>query len=394
MNSGRFLVIGALAAAWGGSTALAGSSEAYPNAPVSEYVEKLEGGLDPAFCSEWNPEFGFRGQRCCPKAGPGGYRVRRGPASRCAPGRVKGSYCDEMTEEQKDYSRRATSGELGDLLRRIAYDLKKKGQQAHCGVNSGFLAWGRRLIPTEKNRIQLRAPKRCVDFGTDEMIGMLEWVGRRVASRYPASEYPGGHLLVGDISAPRGGCLSGRGGRRGHVSHTSGQDVDLGFLNIRAGRTSPSHFSREFHPEENWWVVKQIFENPFACIKVIFLDTRLIRKLAKAASQDPDWARYRKFIRHVKGHRNHFHVRIGEGPGLPGCESESEFEFPDSEFEEEIEELNGASLVNRPDSVGSADHPAPGSRSASFPAPAPEWTFRSEAILEPAEQSGHNRGAD
>jgi murein endopeptidase len=149
------------------------------------------------------------------------------------------------------------------------------------------------------------------------MVGMLEWVGRQVAATYP--EDPGIHLNVGDISAPRGGCLSGRGGRRGHKSHTSGQDADVGFLVARPGHASPDMFVREFDAKTNWWLFKRVFHNPYACVKVIFLDRRLIAKLGKAVKDDPEWATLRRYIKHVPGHRNHFHVRVGTTPGQPGC---------------------------------------------------------------------------
>jgi murein endopeptidase len=65
--------------------------------------------------------------------------------------------------------------------------------------------------------------------------------------------------------------------------------------------------------------VKQIFHNPYACIKVIFFDRKQTNKLARAAIGDPEWSKLRRFIQHVPGHRDHFHVRIGDGPGEPGC---------------------------------------------------------------------------
>ena len=79
------------------------------------------------------------------------------------------------------------------------------------------------------------------------------------------------------------------------------------------------NFSRDFEPKTAWWQLKKIFSNPYACVKVVFLDRRLIRKLDKEAANDSDWQRWRKFVRHQPGHRNHFHVRVGDFPGEPGC---------------------------------------------------------------------------
>jgi murein endopeptidase len=241
---------------------------------------------------------------------------------------VKTVYCDEMTEDQKRYSEQAASGKLGDILQLISIEAKRG--QAYCNTNNGFLAYGRRLIPSGANRLRLRTPHRCVDFGTDGMIGLLEWTGRQVALQFSAPEFQGTHLLIGDIAAPRGGWLTGRRGRRGHASHTSGQDADVGFLHAKRGAASPMNFDRNFDAATNWWLIKKIFQNPFACVKVIFLDRKLIGKLARVAGDDPEWPQLRSHIRHVKYHKNHMHVRIGDHPGEPGCHI--------ADLDEEIEE--------------------------------------------------------
>ena len=69
----------------------------------------------------------------------------------------------------------------------------------------------------------------------------------------------------------------------------------------------------------NWWLLKRLFANPYACVKKVFLDKRLIRKLGKVAAQDPEWAKIAPHIQHIRGHRSHFHIRVGDGPGAPGC---------------------------------------------------------------------------
>jgi len=225
-----------------------------------------------------------------------------------------------MTDKQKEYVASVQSGKIRDPLEFLKGELKKRGEpQAFCSVNDGFLVDGRRLLSTPRNRIVLRSPTRCVDFGTDHMVAMLEHVASRVWERYSGPEFSRARIIVGDIAAPRGGCLVGRSGRKGHASHTSGQDADIGFFNPIAGRASEEHFSRTFDPATNWVFLKELLENPIVCIKRVFLDRRLIGKLAKVAKDDPLWPTARKVIQHQKHHRNHFHVRIGEGPGPMGC---------------------------------------------------------------------------
>ncbi len=310
-----------------GMSGLTVASAAEYDGPVSEYLDVLEGREDPAFCADWNPEYAHRGHRCC-------YKVKPRKQKRCAPERRGVNYCNDMTEEMRQYYDDASSGKLGDLLDVVSREIGNRGQQAYCDVNFGFLAYGRPMVPTSFNRIQLKSPDRCVYFGTDHMIAMLEWVGHKLAEQYPGTDGPVVKMQLGDISAPRGGCLWGRSGRRGHSSHTSGQDVDIGFLNVKDGRYS-NVFSKTFDPKPNWWLVKQFFKNPYACVKVIFLDRKLIAKLAKVAGDDPDWLKYRRFIRHVKLHRNHYHIRIGDHPGEPGCEPGANPEL------ETVEELDG-----------------------------------------------------
>jgi murein endopeptidase len=295
----------------------AAGADVLPCAPVSDLVSHVEGGPDPGFCHEWNPEFAHNGHRCCGKQLPRG-RARTARRRACAPKRTwKTAYCDEMTEAQRRYVAAASAGTLGDVLELIVRDRGRR-PQAQCEVSDGFLSWGRPLVASAENRVRLRSGHRCLNFGTDPMIGLLEWVGRRVAARYADPEYAGVRLVVGDISAPRGGCLAGRRGRRGHSSHTSGQDADVGFLVARRG-AAPEGFHRQFDPAANWWLLKEIFANPYGCVRVVFLDRNLIRKVARAARGDPAWDEYRRFVRHARGHRDHFHVRVGEGPGRPGC---------------------------------------------------------------------------
>lgn len=305
-----------------GASEFARAADDYPrfmaDGPASERIN-IDGFADPEFCSDWNPEYTYMGFRCCAKARP----VMRGrKRAQCAPDRrMKWQYCDEMTELQKSYTTRVESGEIQDVLKQIESDLRYSTRtQSQCSVNTGFLAFGRRLIASNQNRVAISNPNRCTNFGSDAMVAMVEWLGRSIAKEYPAPTYTDTKLVVGDISAPRGGCISGRGGRRGHSSHTSGLDADIGFLTPTQLR-GPAHFHRGFDATSNLWMLKQMFRNPYACVKVVFLDKKLIRKLEKAGRNDSEWAQIRAHLKHVKGHRDHFHVRVGEAPTSKGCSS-------------------------------------------------------------------------
>jgi len=325
---------------------------------ISAFPSPDDPGLDHLptidFCSEWNPEFPFNGHRCCRSIASA-----RGKKTRvsCYSKRPRGNYCDEMTDEQKEYIEALESPKPPfDVLDAITQDMGRK-DQAYCTANNGFLAHGRPIVPSEKNRIQLRSPERCTRFGTDNMVGMLEWLGRQVASQYSAPEYSGVRLLIGDVAAPRGGCLAGPSGRRGHLSHTNGSDADIGLLTPQKNRRSPASFQNTLDAKANWWLIKQVMKNPYACVKVIFLDRRHIRKLAKVAAHDDDWRLYGRFLRHQKGHRNHMHVRIGTHPGAPGCSPGAN---PESEEEADIDDFDEVSdQMAHPSSV-SVDDQSPG----------------------------------
>lgn len=309
--------------------------EFIPADPSSDYLQdRVEGDragyLPIDFCAEWNPEFSLNGHRCCTQRKIASRRSRA--ALRCSSARRKTSYCGEMTTEQRQYVDAVQSGKITDLLTYLRLQQGRQGEQSYCGVNNGFLAWGRPIVPTQQNRLVIRNESRCLNFGTDPMVQMLEWVGLNTAKTWPDSV----RIQVGDVSAPKGGCLPGRVGRKGHASHTSGKDVDIGFLSTQTKVAYSSVYSKQFDSQLNWWFLKTLFRNPYACIKVIFLDRKLIRKLQKEARGDEDWERYGRFVRHARNHQNHFHVRIGEGPGLPGC-------IPNAHPELEIDEGDGDS---------------------------------------------------
>ena len=240
-----------------------------------------------------------------------------------------------MTQEQKEYIESAASGKIVDLLSFLTDQIGRKPEQAYCTVNNGFLVGGRPIIPSQQNRLYVQLPSRCTYFGTDSMAGMLEWLGREVSKTYSGEEYSKSYIVLGDIAGPRGGCLFGRTGSRRHASHTTGQDADIGFLSFHSGQSSPLVFHRHFDVEKNWWFLKKILKNPMACVKVVFLGKEHIAKIKRHFEHsDPEWSSLHRFVRHMPGHSNHFHVRIGAGPGPLGCQPEAQ---PELEYEEDVD---------------------------------------------------------
>lgn len=311
----------------------------------SNKVQIKEADTSPVFCKQWNPDFTYNKNRCCGFSPLVAAQTVKKKQKRYNVTRRKKGFCHEQAIEQVQYTQEILSDSTKDPLSIITLDQKQRREQAFCSVNDGFLAHGRNIIPSHKNHVKLRFPDRCTNFGTDQMIGMLEWIGQEIDKKYPYLKYPNVHLLIGDIAAPRGGSLWGHSLRMVHKSHSNGQDADIGFFTVKKGGKSPHNFHREFDPVRNWWLIKHIFQNPFACVKMSFLDKTAIAKLNVVAHKDPDWRRIRPYIIHAPGHHNHIHVRIGNAPGKPGClipKPILEDDIDDDDADDDQEESNNA----------------------------------------------------
>ena len=280
--------------------------------------------LERSFCAEWNPDYDLNMNQCC------GMQSRRGKKK--AVKRNKVDYCGDMTEIQRIEGEELKNGLRGDPLTYFTRHLDQRRKQAFCTVNNGFLAFGKMVVPTQDNRLLLKSPSRCLNFGTDALITLLEWTGREVAKKYEHPDYSQVKLVLGHLSAPRGGFI-------GHLSHTSGQDVDIGFLTAKKGKESPLHFHSQFDVENNWWLMTRILENPYASTKVIFLDRSHIRALDKKLKQEKSWQKYKQCLRHSPGHKNHFHVRIGKSLSEPGCTTGAQAELEPTETDENADDL-------------------------------------------------------
>ena len=255
--------------------------------------------LTPEFCRQWNPEYLFRGNQCCASMSWRGKRKRRS----CSPKRRSGSFCNELTAEQKLMIQ-------PDFLDHL--DPRQTTQQAFCSPDTGFLAHGVPLIPTTQNRVLLNNAKRCSNFGTAGLIRLLDQLGHAVDLKFKGqTQFNDVRLVVGDIAAPRGGCLPTS--RGAHSGHTNGLDADVGFLMALPDHSTDNHFHGKMDLELNWWFLKTIAAQSQSCVKYIFLDRSHIHRLKKFATQkqDPDWALLAPVLKHAAGHRNHFHIRIG-----------------------------------------------------------------------------------
>ena len=358
----KFSVFAVLLSLGVSSQAQGPSPELLPAFPESAFLESDE-RLSPEFCEKWNPEFfpefTNEGFKCCShrqfwssignasasssSSSRRGRRRSRG-APFCAPGRNGFVKCGERTPEQVQYEEsiqvKIATKTLGEreILDFIEGRLKRQVTQSFCSPSNGFVVDALPLVPTPTNRLLLNAEDRCANYGTDHLAYLGEWLGNEIHKEYSEEEFQNAKLILGDAGAPKGGCLAVRRGRRGHRSHTNGQDIDIAFFNPRPlnerqvislrhyrdetksvgvpEEVLPSRrFTTDMYVASNWWLLKKMYssENQYACVRSIFLDRRHKDRLARYATsigEIAEWSKISDYISHEKGHFHHFHLRV------------------------------------------------------------------------------------
>jgi penicillin-insensitive murein endopeptidase len=151
----------------------------------------------------------------------------------------------------------------------------------------------------------------AISWATTETIEAIQTAIDTVHELFPESP----PLLIGDISHREGGRL------KRHETHQAGRDVDFGFY-FRSGAAAhmASGTAATLDLPRNWALVRAILVR--TDVEAILLDTRIQRLLYKHAleiGEDRGWLdqvfQFSKgarsaIIRHVAGHRNHYHVRF------------------------------------------------------------------------------------
>jgi penicillin-insensitive murein endopeptidase len=196
----------------------------------------------------------------------------------------------------------------------------------------GFLEQGE-VLPKKGLgfRIRKETLARKARFGTRELVALVEDAAHRVAKKKPGSA-----VVVGDLSAPRGGELER------HASHRSGRDVDfLFYLTDMKGRpvvnsefipVDANGFSTEppmafkFDIPRNWALVEALLLSRRATVQWIFVADRLRDLLLAHAQEQGVSPKILEMARQVlrqpgpQTHVDHFHVRIYCSPDhKPRC---------------------------------------------------------------------------
>lgn len=158
-------------------------------------------------------------------------------------------------------------------------------------------------------------------WGTQVLAETLVAATQEMRWRFPQAD----PLVVGDLSRPGGGVLSG------HRSHRGGRDADIGIYLLH-GRQHPGGF-RSLKPDEidleiNLFFIRTLLDT--GDVERVLLDQSLIRALRRYAidsgAMSEELARatfllpedglvgslfaLNGVVHHVPGHDNHFHIRV------------------------------------------------------------------------------------
>jgi penicillin-insensitive murein endopeptidase len=148
-------------------------------------------------------------------------------------------------------------------------------------------------------------------WGTAETIAATQTAIDTVHELFPETM----PVHIGDLSDQDGGRL------KRHESHQCGRDIDVGFYfkgEVPAGFVVGT--AKNLDLPRNWALVRALLVR--TDVEAILLDTRIQKLLyqhALSISEDKEWLdqvfRFSRgsrdaVIRHVVGHRNHYHVRF------------------------------------------------------------------------------------
>jgi len=163
--------------------------------------------------------------------------------------------------------------------------------------------------------LQVRLKRPHLAFGTAKTIRLLEGVVRAYASRHRG----GPSVLIGDISKKGGGAL------HPHLSHRTGQDIDVGYVlrGEAATRTKFSGVTRSNLDLAKTWTLVKAFLDTHEVV-YIFMDYAIQQQLYEYAlahgtsKRELDelfqypYGRGRNhgIVRHWNSHKHHFHVRF------------------------------------------------------------------------------------
>ncbi len=156
--------------------------------------------------------------------------------------------------------------------------------------------------------------RNSAGWATEETVALLQWATRAVATLYPRTA----PVVIGALSKRNGGKL------RGHGSHQSGRDIDIGYFasdNRRLSQFRPMH-AGNLDVVKTWALLGALLSS--GQVQYMFMDyelqVRFHRHLEREGVPQPTLDRIFQFpagrtarrgiIRHASGHADHVHVRL------------------------------------------------------------------------------------
>ncbi len=211
----------------------------------------------------------------------------------------------------------ATPAHAGNAWSAVANPLA--GPPEAVGSFSGGCLVGATSLPLVGESHQAMRVSRNRYHGHPALIRFVERLARYTGSQ-------GNRLLVGDLAQPRGGPMPG-----GHVSHQSGLDADIWFMQLSRNRTMSASDIEKFGAPSmvrvtegtletaNWSpryrdTLRQAALSPE--VDRIFVNA-IIKKALCDSETDRSWLRK---VRPWWGHDAHFHVRLACPSGSGQCE--------------------------------------------------------------------------
>ena len=202
-------------------------------------------------------------------------------------------------------------------------------------AQNGRLRGGAELLDGPNLSVLPATRARGFQFGTAELVALVQRGAEAVAS-----EHPGSVLRVGNLSSQGGGDIAPS------VSHNSGRDADVAFFatdrsGAEVGTHSLVHFDElgiadapgpqagrlEFDTARNWTLVRHWLSDPVVVVQWIFVSVPLRNRLLDYALRqgEPESLRQRAQRtlvqpRDSSPHADHFHLRIACPVGdRPAC---------------------------------------------------------------------------
>ena len=227
------------------------------------------------------------------------------------------------------------------------------------GYSAGCLL-GAKPLPERGVGYQIMRPARSRNYGHPDLIELIE-----AAAKWN-KKTAGSDLLIGDISRPRGGPTIS-----GHVSHQTGLDVDIWYLQSRKKLSKKMrnsiHSPSVVHGDKlrNWKksyanIIQQFGENPK--VDRIFVNPTIKKMFCEKFPQEksPWLAKLRPWW----GHSDHFHVRLRCPEGDKRCETQDPINPNDLGCDEKelawwFSQEAKDELAKRQDSIQSEDRPFP-----------------------------------